>query len=84
MKNLNCEDFGKAVEDDYFGSVPDNFKQESIRFGNPRTPDDMDWSILYPKYFPGTSSEVPSSTDKRVEFADVGCGYGGLLGTSLS
>nr|CAD7401422.1 unnamed protein product [Timema cristinae] len=47
----------------------------------PRTPDEMDWSILYPKYFPGTSSKGPSLTDKHVEFADVGCGYGGLLVT---
>jgi len=29
----------------------------------------MDWSALYPKMPPG----------KMVEFADVGCGYGGLL-----
>lgn len=30
----------------------------------------MDWSKLYPQM----------SSDSRVEFADIGCGYGGLLG----
>lgn len=29
----------------------------------------MDWSKLYPNY----------SDDRKVEFADIGCGYGGLL-----
>lgn len=36
----------------------------------------MDWSALYPQYFSNNTEE----TQKRVEFADVGCGYGGLLG----
>ncbi|XP_036958216.1 tRNA (guanine-N(7)-)-methyltransferase isoform X2 [Acanthopagrus latus] len=36
----------------------------------------MDWSELYPHYFPGNPSEKESP---RVEFADIGCGYGGLL-----
>ncbi|XP_059481122.1 tRNA (guanine-N(7)-)-methyltransferase [Neocloeon triangulifer] len=34
----------------------------------PIRPDLMDWSSLYPEF-----------PDKRVEFADIGCGYGGLL-----
>lgn len=39
----------------------------------------MDWSILYPDTI--TSSENDKSNQvKRVEFADIGCGYGGLLG----
>lgn len=39
----------------------------------------MDWSILYPDTI--TSSEKDKSNQvKRVEFADIGCGYGGLLG----
>lgn len=35
-----------------------------------------DWSTLYPK------SELTNETGdtKYVEFADIGCGYGGLLG----
>lgn len=33
----------------------------------------MDWSPYFPKYFPGDNA-------KKVEFADIGCGYGGLLG----
>src|SRR5579859_7355547 len=31
----------------------------------------MDWTTHYPAYFP--------STDKKVEIADIGCGFGGLL-----
>ncbi|XP_068081742.1 tRNA (guanine-N(7)-)-methyltransferase isoform X2 [Anabrus simplex] len=41
----------------------------------PRYPEEMDWSSLYPKYF---SENLPT---KCVEFADIGCGYGGLLVT---
>lgn len=37
----------------------------------------MDWSELYPDLFPGDPSEKDAP---RVEFADIGCGYGGLLG----
>uniref|UniRef100_A0A8D8ZR08 tRNA (guanine-N(7)-)-methyltransferase n=1 Tax=Cacopsylla melanoneura TaxID=428564 RepID=A0A8D8ZR08_9HEMI len=40
----------------------------------PPSPNDMDWSPFYP--------ELKDSTcKKRVEFVDVGCGYGGLLVT---
>lgn len=45
---------------------------------SPVCPEEMDWSELYPHFFTGDSSEKQSS---RVEFADIGCGYGGLLGT---
>ena len=37
----------------------------------PVSPDTMDWTGLYPQM----------AADARVEFADVGCGYGGLLST---
>ncbi|XP_064091858.1 tRNA (guanine-N(7)-)-methyltransferase-like [Macrobrachium nipponense] len=39
-------------------------------FDYPVSPNAVDWSLHYPKHFPG---------DKKVEFADIGCGYGGLL-----
>lgn len=42
----------------------------------PIKPELMNWSTLYPQYF--TNNE---QTQKCVEFADVGCGYGGLLVT---
>ncbi len=35
----------------------------------------MDWSVHYPKYF----AQGASKGDKQVEWADVGCGFGGLL-----
>lgn len=42
---------------------------------SPQSPEQMDWSVHYPKYFaPGASSG-----EKQVEWADVGCGFGGLL-----
>ncbi|XP_035215311.1 tRNA (guanine-N(7)-)-methyltransferase-like [Stegodyphus dumicola] len=44
----------------------------------PLTPAAMDWSPYYPTYF---SNEPKDSNGKQpmVEFADIGCGYGGLL-----
>ena len=38
----------------------------------------MDWSLLYPQHFNSQSEE--NESPKQVEFADIGCGYGGLLG----
>lgn len=35
----------------------------------------MDWYVHYPAYF---AHDGPKS-NKRVEFADIGCGFGGLL-----
>jgi hypothetical protein len=40
----------------------------------------MDWSTLYPNYFTRAKSDGATSPTKSVEFADIGCGYGGLLG----
>lgn len=37
---------------------------------SPLCPSEMDWSVHYPDHF---------SSSKKVEFADLGCGYGGLL-----
>ena len=43
----------------------------------------MDWASLYPDFFPprdaGTPPGAPPEPPPQVEFADVGCGYGGLL-----
>ena len=49
----------------------------------------MDWSTLYPAYFKPLSKDNkhddPKDVDTKdqkhqVDFADIGCGYGGLLG----
>ncbi|ORX89545.1 guanine-N(7)--methyltransferase-like protein [Basidiobolus meristosporus CBS 931.73] len=51
----------------------------------PVSPDKMDWSTHYPEFFPkpdGDASLVTKAPAK-VEFADIGCGYGGLI-TDLS
>jgi hypothetical protein len=52
-------------------------------FYSPPTPADMDWSTLYPNYFTKGKSDGVTSPKKSVEFLDVGCGYGGLLGKCL-
>jgi len=44
----------------------------------------MDWSSHYPAYFRNPeppASDLPdvSTVPRRVEFADIGCGFGGLL-----
>ncbi|RMB88186.1 hypothetical protein DUI87_35437 [Hirundo rustica rustica] len=43
----------------------------------PARPQDMDWASLFPTFFPPDAP--PGTPPARVEFADVGCGYGGLL-----
>ncbi|KAM9252119.1 tRNA (guanine-N(7)-)-methyltransferase [Cariama cristata] len=43
----------------------------------PARPQDMDWAPLFPAFFPPAAP--PGQPPPRVEFADVGCGYGGLL-----
>lgn len=52
----------------------------------------MDWSTYFPRYFSNDDDDDYNDDDddddeknrdtnqKRVEFADIGCGYGGLLG----
>ncbi|XP_042903110.1 tRNA (guanine-N(7)-)-methyltransferase isoform X2 [Parasteatoda tepidariorum] len=39
----------------------------------PLSPSHMDWKPFFPKYFSDKTSA------SKVEFADIGCGYGGLL-----
>uniref|UniRef100_A0A8P0TFP6 tRNA (guanine-N(7)-)-methyltransferase n=1 Tax=Canis lupus familiaris TaxID=9615 RepID=A0A8P0TFP6_CANLF len=54
----------------------------------PVKPEEMDWSELYPEFFAPltqnkTHDDPKDKKEKRaqaqVEFADIGCGYGGLL-----
>lgn len=41
----------------------------------------MDWTTLYSDFIDNTSKNNDLKVLKKpVEFADVGCGYGGLLG----
>ncbi|XP_067287220.1 tRNA (guanine-N(7)-)-methyltransferase [Pseudorasbora parva] len=44
-------------------------------FHYPVCPEEMDWAPLYPQYF----HTPEGSGSAQVEFADIGCGYGGLL-----
>lgn len=43
------------------------------RLDYPTSPDSMDWSSLYPQY------HTDGKMTQRVEIADVGCGFGGLM-----
>ncbi|KAG0228036.1 tRNA (guanine-N(7)-)-methyltransferase (tRNA(m7G46)-methyltransferase) [Actinomortierella wolfii] len=51
----------------------------------PISPAHMDWSQYFPKHFApknaeaGSEGAVTKDSGKKVEFADIGCGYGGLL-----
>ncbi|KAM9321185.1 tRNA (guanine-N(7)-)-methyltransferase [Gastrophryne carolinensis] len=57
-------------------------------FQYPVNPEQMDWSEYYPEYFKLLSSDnthddpkdlMEKTPEHQVEFADIGCGYGGLL-----
>ncbi|XP_037023072.1 tRNA (guanine-N(7)-)-methyltransferase isoform X2 [Artibeus jamaicensis] len=54
----------------------------------PVKPEEMDWSELYPEFFAPLTQNLSHDDPKdkkekraqaQVEFADIGCGYGGLL-----
>ncbi|XP_015676143.1 tRNA (guanine-N(7)-)-methyltransferase [Protobothrops mucrosquamatus] len=54
----------------------------------PAKPEEMDWSALYPEFFAPLTNDNwhndPKNMERikpryQVEFADIGCGYGGLL-----
>lgn len=48
---------------------------------SPPSPAQMDWSTHFPAFFEPPTAEGQGSKNlkgKKVEFADVGCGFGGL------
>ena len=51
---------------------------------SPVSPDEMDWRTLFPAFYPEKDDKGTCKTAEersaKVEFADIGCGYGGLLG----
>ncbi|XP_058413752.1 tRNA (guanine-N(7)-)-methyltransferase isoform X2 [Diceros bicornis minor] len=67
---------------------PESYQPLEMEMGSPVKPEEMDWSELYPEFFaPLTQNQShddpKDKKEKRaqaqVEFADIGCGYGGLL-----
>ena len=46
---------------------------------SPTSPEEMDWSTHYPSFFPSDPSASSSKAPAKVEWADIGCGFGGLL-----
>jgi len=57
------------------------FSDHSLDY--PPSPSAMDWSAHFPAFYTpqssSTSQEDPGNFQKKVEFADIGCGFGGLL-----
>ena len=53
----------------------------SCLFYRPLKPEEMDWSEHYPDFY--QSGQTILSNCHKVEFADIGCGYGGLLGKAI-
>eukprot|EP00775_Hariotina_reticulata_P002525 gene2525-2827_t len=48
-------------------------------FDGPICPDQMDWSVHYPDRCSRPGEASTSGRDEMVRFADIGCGFGGLL-----
>lgn len=48
-------------------------------FPVPVSPDEFDLSQHYPRYFPEDKGGSETVAAPRIRFADVGCGFGGLL-----
>jgi tRNA (guanine-N7-)-methyltransferase len=46
-----------------------------LSYDYPNTPNDANWGNYFPKYFADKSKQ----DDQLVRFADIGCGFGGLL-----
>ncbi|GAB4858851.1 hypothetical protein Ancab_010328 [Ancistrocladus abbreviatus] len=46
-------------------------------FPVPLSPSQVDYSLHFPRFFPSSSEN--GADMKKVEFADIGCGFGGLL-----
>ncbi|XP_018026105.1 tRNA (guanine-N(7)-)-methyltransferase [Hyalella azteca] len=62
---------GKLPQKKYYRQRAHSNPMADHSFDYPLCPSKMDWKSLYPDY--------ATSEDQKVEFADVGCGYGGLL-----
>jgi tRNA (guanine-N7-)-methyltransferase len=48
-------------------------------FPVPVSPEEFDLSQHYPRYFPADKGGGEAAASPRIRFADVGCGFGGLL-----
>lgn len=47
---------------------------------SPSSPKEMVWANHFPKFFPADSDAgADAQKSKRVEIADIGCGFGGLI-----
>ncbi|KAL7746975.1 tRNA (guanine-N(7)-)-methyltransferase (tRNA(m7G46)-methyltransferase) [Sorochytrium milnesiophthora] len=53
------------------------FSDHSLEY--PVSPAEMDWSKHYPVFFGADNAISSTRGTAAVEFADIGCGYGGLL-----
>lgn len=68
-----------------------NLNNFNFIYSSPVSPEVMDWSPYFPAYFSNSEGKSDEEREMKegkktnpvVEFADIGCGYGGLLGTVL-
>ncbi|KAI9155886.1 tRNA (guanine-N(7)-)-methyltransferase (tRNA(m7G46)-methyltransferase) [Blastocladiella emersonii ATCC 22665] len=76
IKNVGGGEVAKLPQKKFFRqrAHANPFSDHSLEY--PVSPDRMDWAPHYPAL---CSSSVPREQHPRVEFADIGCGYGGLL-----
>lgn len=53
------------------------FSDHSLEY--PARPEEMNWSTIFPDYYNREDGSKKAETCRGVEFADVGCGFGGLI-----
>lgn len=53
------------------------FSDHSLEY--PPQPSTMNWGTIFPKYYDSKTGKKKEEECRGVEFADVGCGFGGLL-----
>jgi tRNA G46 methylase TrmB len=55
-------------------------RADEVILRSPPSPEYMDWSKHYPEHFTASAegSGCVSTTGKKVEWVDIGCGFGGL------
>lgn len=53
------------------------FSDHALQY--PARPEDMNWSTIFPDYYNREDGSKKQQDCRGVEFADVGCGFGGLI-----
>lgn len=75
MENTNISRIANAPQKRYYRQRAHSNPISDHCFKYPVSPKDMNWQEIYPLTF----NEENKNSNLKVEFADIGCGYGGLL-----